>query len=167
MKLKLKLNLFLLLLTFMLPATVPAQKKGLIGYRHKGVVYGAALPNGAKDLGGGLLSDENYGVSRFSKSGKFMLWLERLTARDAEGIPSWEVKDVLTFSKLKKNQEFLLSYSSNCERSGKKSLDLIVLAEFSPKKKTYQVKQAWRASVKQEKFEKISTRGIECTYVEP
>jgi hypothetical protein len=67
------------------------------------VIYGATLPNGAKDLGGGLLSDENYGVSRFSKDGKFMLWLEKITARDAKGIPSWRVKDVLIFSKPKTN----------------------------------------------------------------
>ncbi len=76
-----------LLLTFILIAcadlNLSAQKNKLIGYKHKGVVYGETLlPNGAKDLGGGLLSNENYGVTRFSKGKKQMLWLEKITSRD-------------------------------------------------------------------------------------
>lgn len=149
-------------------ANISAQKKGFIGYEHKGVVYGATLPNGAKDLGGGLLSIESYGVSRFSKGGDFMLWLEKIIAYDAEDVPTWQVRDVLTFPKLKTNQEFLLSYGSTCERHGKESLDLVVLAEFSPKRKTYKINSAWMANVEKEKFEKISVKGIKCSVaVEP
>ncbi|MDQ3749031.1 MAG: hypothetical protein M3367_08480 [Acidobacteriota bacterium] len=162
-----KLKLLLLLIFLNVPTIVSAQKKDLIGYRHKGVIYGATLPNGAKDLGGGLLSNENYGVSRFSRGKKFMLWLEKITERDARGVPSWEVRDVLTFDKLKKNQEFLFSYSSSCLQNGKEKLDLIVQADFLPKTKTYKIIHAWRANVKREKFEKISTKGIKCAYVEP
>ena len=162
-----KLKLSLLLIFLIVPTIVSAQKKDLIGYRHKGVVYGATLPNGAKDLGGGLLSNENYGVSRFTKGKKFMLWLEKITERDASGVPSWEVRDVLSFDKLKKNQEFLFSYSSSCLQNDKEKLDLIVQAELLPKTKTYKIIHAWRANVKREKFEKISTKGIKCAYVEP
>jgi hypothetical protein len=53
---KIKSILFLLLLA--IPVFAVSQKNGYIGYRHKGVVYGATLPNGVKDLGGGLLSNE-------------------------------------------------------------------------------------------------------------
>ena len=162
-----KLKLFLLLVFLVIPALVSAQKKDLIGYRHKGVVYAATLPNGAKDLGGGLLSNEKYGVSRFSKGNKFMLWLEKITERDAKGIPSWEVRDVLTFDKLKKNQEFLFSYSSSCLQNGREKLDLIVQAEFLPKTKTYKIIRAWRANIKRERFEKISIKGIKCHYDKP
>ena len=162
-----KLKLLLLLIFLTVPTIVSAQKKDLIGYRHKGVIYGATLPNGAKDLGGGLLSNENYGVSRFSRGKKFMLWLEKITERDAKGVPSWVVRDVLSFDKLKKNQEFLFSYSSTCLQNGKEKLDLIVQVEFLPKTKTYKIIYAWRANVKREKFEKISTKGIKCAYVEP
>jgi hypothetical protein len=163
-----KLKLLFLFVLIVAPLTaVSAQKKDLIGYKHKGVVYGATLPNGAKDLGGGLLSNENYGVTRYSKGKKFMLWLEKITARDAKGFPSWEVKDVLTFDALKKNQEFLLSYSSSCVQNKKESLDLIVMAELLPKTKNYKVLRAWRANIKKEKFDKISTKGIVCKYDEP
>lgn len=146
---------------------VAAQKKEFVGYKHKGVVYGATLPNGAKDLGGGLLSDENYGVSRFSKSKKFMLWLERITERGADGVPSWEVKDVLTFPRPKKHQEFLLSHSSGCLQNGKENLNLIVMAELLPKTKTYKIINSWKVDVEREKFKKVSTKGIVCRYDAP
>ena len=144
-----------------------ASGREFIGYRHKGVVYGQTLPNGVKDLGGGLLSDENYGVTRFSKDKKYMLWLEKIVERNAKGEPSWEVKDVLTFPNLKKNQEFLFSYSSTCKQNGRENLDLIVLAELAPKTKTYKVLEAWRANVKRGKFEKTSLKGIICQYAAP
>lgn len=168
MKLKLVFLLILTLLFFVAaPFVIRAQKNGLIGYKHKGVTYGSTLPNGAKDLGGGLLADENYGVTRFSKNGKFMLWLERISARDKQGVPSWIVKDVLTFEKLKTNHEFLLSYSSGCQQNGKENLDLIVQAQFLPKTKTYKVINAWLANTKKERFEKISTKKITCQYNAP
>lgn len=96
-----------------------------------------------------------------------MLWLEKIVARDGDGVPTWQVKDVLTFPKLKKNQEFLLSYSSSCKRDNQESLDLIVLAEFSPKQKTYKINKAWQSNIEKEKFEKILIKGIKCTAFEP
>lgn len=164
MKTKKILALFLISVSTLAFASA---KPNYIGYKHKGIVYGETLPNGVKDLGGGLLSNENYGVSRFSKGKNFMLWLEKITARGADGVPSWEVKDVLTFDAPKKNQEFLLSYSSGCTQNGKSNLDLIVMAEFAAQNKTYKIKKAWRANVKREKFEKISTANIKCEYVAP
>lgn len=163
-----KLKLFFSLLFFTFSTFAAPQKKSeFVGYRHKGVVYGETLPNGAKDLGGGLLSNEDYGVSRFQKGKKFMLWLEKITDRDRKGVPSWEVKDVLTFDNLKKNQEFSFSLSSTCKQNGKENLDLIVMTEFLPQKKTYKVLRAWKANVKTAKFEKTSDHGIVCRYVEP
>jgi hypothetical protein len=164
MKLKLLVSLLLFTLTTF---AAPEKKSEFIGYKHKGVLYGETLPNGARDLGGGLLSDENYGVSRFQKGKKFMLWLEKITDRDKKGVPSWEVRDVLTFDNLKKNQAFSFSYSSTCRQNGKENLDLIVMTEVSAKMKTYKVVRAWQANVKTAKFEKISGKGIVCRYVEP
>jgi hypothetical protein len=157
---KLKLLIILTFTTFALG--VSAQKKEFIGYKHKGVVVGETLPNGVKDLGGGLLSNENYGVSRFSKGKKHYLWLEKITARNPEGVPNWIVKDVLEFDALKKNQGFLFSYSSTCTTGGTENLDTIVLVEHQPKTKKYKVLKAWKANVSKEKFEKISTKGIQC-----
>lgn len=138
------------------------ETRQFIGYRHKGGKRGEKLPNGARDLGGGLLSDENYGVSRFSNGKKFMLWLEKIIDRDEEDVPDWEVKDALVFDKLKKNQKFLLSYSSPCTDNGAENLDIIVLAETHPKHKTYKILKAWRADLEREKFESFSIEGIVC-----
>ncbi len=135
-----------------------------VGYRHKGVTRGEKLPNGVKDLGGGLLSDEDYGVTRFVKGKKYMLWLEKIVERNDDGVPYWEVKDVLTFNKLKKNQRFLYSYNSPCTENEAENLDLIVLAELAPKAKNYKILKAWRANVKRGKFEKASLNGIVCQY---
>ena len=164
MNTKIILALFLISLSAFASA---APKPNYIGYKHKGVVFGETLPNGVKDLGGGLLSKEDFGVSRFSKGKNFMLWLEKITTRDGKGVPSWEVRDVLTFDQPKKNQEFLFSYSSGCTQNGKSNLDLIVMAEFAPKNKTYKINKAWKVDIKQEKFEKISTKNIKCEYVAP
>ncbi len=163
-----KLKLFFSIIFFSLSIfAAPEKKSEFIGYKHKGVLYGETLPNGVKDLGGGLLSNENYGVSRFQKGKKFMLWLEKITDRDSKGVPSWEVRDVLTFEKLKRNQAFSFSYSSTCRQNGKENLDLIVMTEHSAKKKTYKVIRAWQANIKTAKFEKISDKGIICKNVEP
>ena len=154
---------FLLFLTILaLALNVAAQQTDFVGFRHKGVVVGETLPNGVKDLGGGLLSDENYGVSRFLKGKKHYLWLEKITGRDSEGVPSWIVKDVLEFNTLGKNQEFLFSYSSTCAKGNMENLDTIVLAEHKPKTRNYKILKAWKANLSTEKFEKISTKGIVC-----
>lgn len=161
---KTKLLVFLLLLA--LPVFAIPQKPNYKGYKYKGVVYGETLPNGVKDHGGGLLSDENYGVSRLSKGKKDMLWLGKITGRDEKGVPSWQVKDVLTFDTLKKNQQFLFSYSSSCLQNGKEALDIVVMAENSADKKSYKVLKAWKANHKKEKFKKISTKNIKCEVVD-
>jgi hypothetical protein len=135
-----------------------------VGYRHKGVARGETLPNGARDLGGGLLSDEDYGVTRFALDGKFMLWLEKIIERDADGVPDWEVLDALVFDKLKKNQKFLFSYSSPCTKNGAENLDLIVMVEENRKRKTYKILRAWLANVETERFEPVSIDPIVCGY---
>jgi hypothetical protein len=157
-----KLKAFLLLTFLVFALDTAAQKREFIGYKHKGVVVGEMLPNGAKDLGGGLLSDENYGVTRFLKGKKHYLWLEKIAGRDRDGVPNWIVKDVLEFDALKKNQEFLFSYSSTCTTNGKESPDTVVLAEINPKTKKYKVLKAWKANISKEKFESLSVKGIAC-----
>lgn len=161
-----KISIFLLLLLLSVAASAQ-DAENFVGYTHKGVIYGELLPNGAKDLGGGLLSDDNYGISRFSKGKTLMLWLEKITARDEEGVPDWEVKDVLSFEKLKKNREFHFSYSSPCTLRGAADLDLVVMADFSPKRKIYKVVKAWKIDFETEKFAPIPADDVKCEYIEP
>jgi hypothetical protein len=163
-----KLKFLLLILAFWVSVLdISAQNKEFIGYQHKGIVVGETLPNGVKDLGGGLTSDENYGVSRFSKGKKHYLWLEKIMERDGEGVPNWVVKDVLAFDALTKNQEFLFSYSSTCTTGGEENLDTIVLAEHQSKTKKYKVLKAWKVNLAKEKFETLSIKGIQCKSEKP
>ncbi len=162
-----KIKMMFILMVLTIPVFAVTSQSEYIGYKHKGVLFGQTLQNGVKDLGGGLLSDDNFGVTRFTKGKKFMLWLEKITARDNKGVPSWEVKDVLSFDNLDKNKNFMFSYSSNCLQNGRENLDLIVMTELLPKTKTYKVLKAWRANVKKQRFDKISTKAIKCAYVAP
>lgn len=138
------------------------QKSKYIGYKHKGATLGETLSNGVKSISGGLTSNNKFGVSRYTKGGKYMLWLEEVVSRDRNGIPTWIVRNVLTFDNLKKNQEFHFSYDSPCTLNGKDNTDLIVKTEFAPQKKTYKVLEAWKANTKTLKFDKIDTQDVRC-----
>ena len=137
-------------------------KRQYVGFRHKGVYYGERLRNGAKYLGGGLVSDERYGVTRYTMNSAYMLWLEKILYRDAEGTPTWEVKDVLTFNKLASNHEFLFSYSSPCTIGGQSYLDLIVLARSDNRRKTLTPVLAWTADAARESFQPVPIESIVC-----
>jgi hypothetical protein len=139
-----------------------AQKSKYIGYKHKGVIFGETLSNGVKSVSGGLTSSEKLGISRYTKGKKYMLWLEEIVGRDTSGVPTWIVRNVLTFNNLKKNQEFHFSYSSPCTLNKKENTDLVVKTEFLPKTKTYKVLEAWKANTKTLKFEKVETRSVRC-----
>lgn len=130
------------------------------------------LPNGVKDLGGGIIMDGNkissYGIGRFSKGTTQMLWLELATGEDANGVTGWEVKDVLVFPELTRSQElFFAAGNDACTINGKNDGKLVVFADFSPLKKKYTVRKAWRANLESEKFRPIPIKGIRCEYYEP
>lgn len=160
-----KLKVFLTIALFVFPVFANPQKAKYIGYKHKGVIVDAKLPNGVKHLGGGLLSKDNYGVSRYEKSGQLMLWLEKITSRDTNGVPNWIVKDVLHLGKLKKNEALLFSYASSCKQNEKVNIDLIVKVAVLPKKE-FKVLQAWKANPRKEKFENTQITGIKCEFLE-
>lgn len=157
---------FLLILAVSLTAaaSVFAQTSEFVGYRHKGVVYGEKLPNGLEDRGGGLLSDDRYGVTRYVKGKRTYLWLEKISERDSEGVPSWVVRDVLEFRSLGNRVRFLFSYSSACTLRGKKFIDLVVQVERRRRANSYRVVRAWRADLAQERFEPVKTTGIVCRF---
>lgn len=148
-------------LIFLFSVAAVAQKSKYVGYKHKGATLGETLSNGVKSISGGLTSNEKLGVSRYTKGKKYMLWLEEIVGRDKDGIPTWIVRNVLSFNNLKKNQEFHFSYNSPCTLE-KENLDLIVKTEFQPKTKTYKILEAWKANTKTLKFEEIDTKKVQC-----
>lgn len=167
---------FLLILFVVLAFSVVAQAQTgtaeLIGYKYQGVNINETLPNGFKHIGAGMVSEINkkpiYAVSRFSKGATHYLFLDKAVAEDAEGsVAEWEIRDAVVLPNFGKNQEILLPFNGDCKRGRKVDDKLIVLADFSPKTKTYKVLKAWRPNLAGEKIEAVSIRNIQCTYDEP
>lgn len=157
-----KKSISIVILSLVFSIAVFAQKSNYVGYKHKGAVLGETLSNGVKSISGGLTSNNKLGVSRYTKGKKYILWLEEVVSRDKDGVPTWVVRNVLSFDNLKKNQEFNFSYNSPCQLNGKDDVDLIVKTEFVPKTKTYKVLDAWKANTKTLKFEEIDKKKVQC-----
>ena len=160
---KLKLLVFLTFLA--IPLGIFAQKTGYVGYKYTGVTVNKKLPNGVKDLGGNLLTNEDYAVSRMQKGTTDMLWLTHITNRNDDGVPKWEVKNVLVLPKIKKNQVILRGFNFPCKIGGKENLDLFVLADYSAKNKTYTPNKAWLINVKKNLFETVAVKKVSCSNV--
>ena len=162
-----------LALVFLFSSTcLVAQTSEYIGYKYKPVLPEKVLPNGVKSLGGGVVFDGDqitkYGVGHFRKGGSEMLWLEIVTKEDEKGPTEWEVKDVLTFPLLTKNQElFIPSGNESCTVNGKNDEKLVVFAAFAPRTMKYTVHKAWRVDLKTEKFNSIPLADIRCIYDAP
>jgi len=157
-----KFHLILLFAILVLPMIAAGQKRAYVGYKYTGVAYDQKLPNGVRDLGGSLLENENYGVSRMKRGKTEMLWLSMISGRNWSGVPNWKVKDVIFLPTLKKGQEILHGISYPCTVNELEDLNLFVLAQLAPKKNSYIVKKAWRANTRTKKFEALSTKGIAC-----
>lgn len=157
---KFKFFAFLVFLT--IPLAVSAQKNKYIGYEYTGVVYQETLPNGVKDLGGNLLTNEDYAVSRMKKGRTEMIWLIKITGRNDDGVPNWKVRNVLVLPTLKKDQQILRGYNSPCKVGGNSESNLIVLADYSAKNKVYVPNKAWRVNIRKNAFEEISTAKVSC-----
>jgi hypothetical protein len=145
--------------TYTASAGLP-NKTDYIGYRHAGVLHGEILSNGARYLGGGLVSNEDFGVTEYSVGKKRMLWLEELTHLDDAGVPHWVVRDVLAFDRFSTRNEFLYSYSSPCTIDGVEDLDLVVMVE--KQKKNTKVLKAWRADTTTGRFDEASISSVVC-----
>ena len=149
-----------------------AQTSEYVGYKYKPVFVDQSLPNGVKSLGGGVVFDGDqmtkYGVGHVRKGRSDMLWLELVTKEDEKGPTEWEVKDVLTFPLLTKNQElFTPPANESCTVNGKNDEKLVVFADLSPRTMKYTMRKAWRVDLTTEKFKPISVAGIKCVYDEP
>lgn len=163
--------LVLLVALFVMSYAALAQKSKWIGYKFEPVNNGKALPNGWTDIGGAIISnievDPLLAIGRLRKGANEMLWFERSTGQDSNGVTGWEVRDVLEFPNMKKNQDLLYGGAGECYRNKKLDASLVVYADFLARSKSYKVLKAWRANQKTQKFEPILIKGVKCVYDEP
>lgn len=132
------------------PATgvAPAKFSHYIGLRYP------PLPSGLTEGISMLIQDaEDYSLFLFSEGENQMLWLSKLTHRDANGNPYWEVQDVLDLSDLKAGDVLI---PDGCSLNGVPDNEILVAGRNGV------MISAWRANTTLNVFEAISTTGIEC-----
>ncbi|HSE16603.1 MAG TPA: hypothetical protein VLB46_06095 [Pyrinomonadaceae bacterium] len=129
-----------------------------------GLRYGPTLPRGLKSTGGSLVSavedEKEYAMSEIRRGRIRMLWFDRLTHRDDNGIAYWEVKDVLVLPAIPNSQ--ILVYAM-CLLNDKPDSEIAAIADHQPTEQYFtRVRKAWRANRTTEKFEPMPVKGIKC-----
>ena len=144
-----------------------------VGYEFQSVLPGTVLPNGVKDLGGGLIGDINaspvYGIGQMQKGKTKMLWLEVSTGQDAKGVTGWKVLDVLIFSTLARTRYvfFAGDPAIACRRKGEEIANLVGDGKIDRAGGVFVPSNLWIANIETKRFEPISVKGIKCEYSEP
>ena len=136
-------------------------KKPYLGLRYAG----NKLPAGHKWMAGSLISDpyndqKQYGVAHVVRGRVNMMWFDLLTHNDAEGQAHWIIKDVLFLPPMAKNQ---LLFHVDCSLDDKPDPELVVIVDNVLNDGYYtQVRHAWRANRRTEKFETLAAKGVKC-----
>lgn len=127
-----------------------------IGLKHKN---DGNLPDGLIDNGGWLYEfidpiDDTYICAIISKGNQEMIWLEKVTERDANGSPAEvEVLDVLLLPKT--NHEITMYLIKDGQH-----LDGFGIVRYTDTEYFEDFYQAWRVNLTTEKFEEISIEGL-------
>ena len=167
-------KLFLIAALLVSPILASAQVRSpYVDYKYEGVVPETTLPNGVKHFGGGLIgdidADQVYGISQVAKGKTKMLWLEVSTGRDASGVTGWQVKDVLTFPALTRNDYLFFAGDPAiyCRRNRKDISDLVGIGRIYRRQGIFRPSKLWVANLKTKKFDSLSVTGVKCEYSEP
>lgn len=112
------------------------------------------LPAGlSEDMGMMIQDTDDHALSLISDGENKMLWLGKMTHRDADGNAYWVVKDVLGLSDLEPGLTLL---PDGCLLNGAPDHEIFVVGRDEA------IQMAWRANTQLDRFESIPTAGIEC-----
>lgn len=112
------------------------------------------LPSGLSEGFGMIIQDSNdYALSLVIKGVNKMLWLSKMTHRDASGVAYWQVMDVLNLSNLEAG---LTLIPDGCFLNGVPDSEIFIVGRNGV------IVLAWRANTRVNKFEVIPTSGIKC-----
>ncbi|HXD11609.1 MAG TPA: hypothetical protein VN653_16205 [Anaerolineales bacterium] len=106
-----------------------------------------------QDLSMLIQNKDGYGLSLVSDGTSKMLWLNKIIQYDADGNPSWEVRDVLALSDLGAG---LTLIPDGCLLNGVPDSEILVAARNGV------VVLAWRANTTLDQFEVVAADGIRC-----
>lgn len=158
-----------LVLTSMLTAllTVPLtakaeDKNSLIGIKHP------PMPEGIQETGGWSvhqeISNRTHSITSVSVDEKEFLFLDRISGRDSQGKPFFQVVDVLPLPPIETEKEDVLGGSPYlCHINGEYDPTLIVIAQLEDSNTEFltNIRKAWRVDLEAEKFKEIDTEGVE------
>ena len=112
------------------------------------------LPAGLTEGISMLIQDsEDYSLFLLSQGENQMLWLSKMTGRDSNGNPNWEVKDVLDLSDFEAGDVLV---PDGCFLNGVPDNGILVAGRNGV------MIAAWRANTTLNVFEVIPVNGIEC-----
>ena len=112
------------------------------------------LPESLTLVFGMLIQDfEDHSLTFVSDGADKMLWLSKLDHYDPDGSAYWEVKDILDLSNMEAG---LVLLPDGCLLNGALDSEILVAGKDGT------VRLAWRANTTLDRFEVISTEGIEC-----
>ena len=169
-------TILILIVLVMVSVLAYSQQAGgspYIGYVYKGVLLRKTLPNGVKDLGGGLIGDVEadpvHEIAEMQKGTTRMLWLNVSTGKDPSGVTGWRVLDVLSFPKLSKTDYtfFAGDPGVDCRRHGKAIPNVAGIGRIMRRQGVFRPSKLWVANLTTKKFERLAIAGVKCEYSQP
>jgi hypothetical protein len=137
------------------PASADEPRR-FVGLRH------GALPDGVQRIGGALIvvdkQQTGFGMAMVAEGPRRMVWLQRMTHRDGQGMPHWEVLDAVPVPKPDLDTVVELV---ECTRAGKRVPGLLGVSEFDREGRE-KVLHAWIADRAAGRFRAIPTDGVSC-----
>lgn len=141
-------SIFTTLLAF--PLALKAEEFSLIGVNHP------PLPETVEAMYGWLIED-SHSIDRVSMRGQELLLLSRLTGRNSQGDPSFEVVSMLSLPLMYKT-ETIKGSESFCSVNEKIDPNIVVLVKIENTPKLTKARKAWR--IENEEFKEISVQGL-------
>jgi hypothetical protein len=125
-----------------------------------------SLPAGVIDEGGMMIEspdEHEYGVAfRRTTDGRQLLWLQRLTARDAQGLPSWEVLAVLELPPLADGEHMM---PIECTLVDAPAVPVVAVGRYPDYDEVSRPRTAWRVDVATASFAPVDAARVECRQI--
>lgn len=163
-----RLKLFCLVLALFNPAVMAAEPKqkthSVDEFRKYIGIEFPPYPDNIKKSGGALVDQPSKGL-KFSiqtvENGKQMLlWFAQEASSDKKGVNKWKVMDVMKYPTFPQGEALVMQL---CRIGGDFDQELMAVVKYNKYVEILtDVKRAWRANRDTGKFEKISTKEIEC-----
>jgi hypothetical protein len=120
-------------------------------------------PEGCKSAGGSIVSDKmDLAVLHFKCQEKHFIVFDRLTHKDENGTPHWEVVDFASLPKLRKDES--IEHNDCTSQLGGYTLAIAKWRTTNVKTYAYRISYAIRLNMATSKFEVLNPKQVKCEY---